>query len=86
MTTLNISLPEAMRAFIDEQIASGDYGTASEFIRTLIRDAQKRRAQDRLEELLMEGLNSGEAKPITPQFWEDLRRRGLERLGNTEPR
>ena len=36
MTTLNISLPDSMRAFIDEQITQGGYSTASEYIRDLI--------------------------------------------------
>ena len=47
MTTLNISLPKAMRAFIDEQIAQGNYGTASEYIRELLRAAQKQKARER---------------------------------------
>ena len=37
MTTMNISLPDALKAFVDEQIANGTYSTASEFVRELIR-------------------------------------------------
>ena len=85
MTTLNISLPEAMRAFIDEQIAKGGYITASEYIRQLVRAAQKRQAQERLEELLLEGLDSGEPTPMTAQDWDDIRRQALERLGSRDP-
>ncbi|WP_036798631.1 type II toxin-antitoxin system ParD family antitoxin [Pleurocapsa sp. PCC 7319] len=56
MTSLNISLPDSMRTFIDEQIAQGGYSTASEYIRTLIRQAQKQAAQEKLDYLLIEGL------------------------------
>jgi antitoxin ParD1/3/4 len=72
-TSLNISLPEAMRSFVDEQVQSGGYGTASEYIRELVRRDQKARAEDRLEALLLEGLDSGDDIPVTPEFWETLR-------------
>jgi putative addiction module CopG family antidote len=42
MTSLNISLPETMRAWVEDKVAKGGYGTASELIRELIRDAQRR--------------------------------------------
>ena len=51
MTTLNISLPESMRAFIDEQIAEVGYSTASEYIRDLIRQAQKQAAKEKLDNM-----------------------------------
>lgn len=72
MTTMNISLPDEMRAFVDEQLKSGGYSTASEYVRKLIRDAQKQAAQERLEALLLEGLES-EPIEITPDFWKTLR-------------
>jgi len=70
MTTLNISLPEAMRVFIDEELARGEYSTASEYIRQLIREDQKRVAQDSLERLLLEGLESGEPVEISDEWWQ----------------
>lgn len=81
MTTMNISLPEALKSFVDEQIASGGYSTASEYVRGLIRDAQKQAAQERLEAALLEGLESGEPIPVTAEFWEKRRRELEERLG-----
>ena len=87
MTSLNISLPESMRAWIDEQIAKGGYGTASEFVRQLIREAQKREAEARLEALLLEGLESGPPIEVTPEYFRNLRERVAERLGKkAEPR
>ncbi|HEV3443638.1 MAG TPA: type II toxin-antitoxin system ParD family antitoxin [Gemmataceae bacterium] len=80
MTTLNISLPKAMREFIDEQIAEGSYGTASEYIRELVRVAQKQKAREAIEALLLEGLQS-EGREMTRDDWKELRRRVQERHG-----
>lgn len=78
MTTLNISLPDSMRAFIDEQIAQGGYSTASEYIRDLIRQAQKRAAQEKLDSLLLEGLESGEPIEVTDEWWQEKQKRLIE--------
>ena len=59
MTTLNISLPDSMRAFVEQKVSQGAYSTASEYIRQLVRDDQKHAAQERLEVLLLEGIESG---------------------------
>jgi antitoxin ParD1/3/4 len=75
MTTLNISLPDSMRAFIDEQIAQGGYSTASEYIRDLIRQAQKQAAQEKLDNMLLEGLASGEPIEVTDQWWQEKQER-----------
>ena len=72
---MNITLPEPMRQYVDEQIATGSYGTASEYVRSLIREDQKRRSQERLDTLLLEGLESGEPVEATPEFWQDLKGR-----------
>lgn len=79
MTTMNISLPDALKVFVDDQIAKGGYSSASEYIRQLIREAQKQAAQQRLDAALLEGLESGEPLPVTPEFWrqrhEELEKR-----------
>lgn len=58
-TTMNVSLPESMKAFIDERLAGDGYGTASEYVRELIRADQKQREEQKLEKLLLERLQSG---------------------------
>ena len=73
MSTLNISLPEAMKAFVEEQVQSGTYGSASDYVRALIREDQKRKAEEKLEALLLEGLNSGEARAMTAKDWAEIR-------------
>lgn len=56
-TTMNISLPESLRTFVDEQLEG--YGSASEYVRELIRADQKRLEQEKLERLLLERLRKG---------------------------
>jgi antitoxin ParD1/3/4 len=73
MTSINISLPESMKAYIEEQVTSGGYGTVSEYIRELIRQDRKRKAKEHLEALLLEGLDSGSATAMTDRDWEDIR-------------
>lgn len=80
MTTLNISLPEAMRAFIDSEVAKGGYSTASEYIRDLIRQAQKKAEEQKLEAMLLEGLDSGEAIEVTDEWWEKKRAQITQRF------
>ena len=75
MTTLNISLPDSTRAFIDEQITQGGYSTASEYIRDLIRQAQKQAAQEKLDSLLLEGLESGKSIEVTDEWWQEKQER-----------
>ena len=81
MTTLNISLPEAMRAFIEQKVAQGSYGSASEYIRQLVSQGPAaRQAKERLELLLMEGLESGPAVPVTDEFWAEKKAELLKRI------
>ncbi len=72
MTNVNVSLPDTLKEYIEDQVSSGGYGTTSEYLRELIRADRKLKAQNRLESLLLEGLESGEAIPVTPDFWKDL--------------
>ena len=80
MATLNISLPEPMRDFVLEQVEAGSFSSASEYIRDLVRAAQKAAARARLEQLLQEGIDSG-MEPLTDDDWQDLRRRLEDRTG-----
>jgi antitoxin ParD1/3/4 len=83
MTSLNILLPETLQEFIAEQVAAGTYTSASEYLQALVRDDQRRRAQQRLEVLAIEGLESGPATPLTDADWDDMLRRFDERHPNT---
>jgi antitoxin ParD1/3/4 len=80
MQTMNVSLPDAMKHFIDAQVATGGYSSTSEYVRALVRDEQKRQAKARLETLLLEALDSGDATAMTPEGWDAIRQEGLTRL------
>jgi len=57
-TTVNVSLPESLRTYVEERVASGNFGTPGEFIRDLIRQDREQRLT-RLETELVEALESG---------------------------
>jgi antitoxin ParD1/3/4 len=73
MTTLTISLPDSLREFIDREVQTKGYGNVSEYVRGLLREAQAKAADARLEALLIEGLNTGEDIPLSPDFWSELK-------------
>jgi antitoxin ParD1/3/4 len=74
MSTMNVSLPDSMKAFVDEQVADRGFGTSSEYVRELIR-----RDQDRLKlrAALLEGANSKVFGPADATYFESLRARAL---------
>jgi antitoxin ParD1/3/4 len=72
MSTMNISLPEALKAFVDDQVAGGGYGSSSEYVRDLIRKDQERQ---QLRRLLLDGAESPPGAPVGPAYFEALRAR-----------
>ena len=73
MQTMNISLPDTLKDFVEEQVSSGNYSSASEYMRELLRGALERKANERLHALLLEGLESGGLREATPEFWSNMR-------------
>ncbi len=75
MSTMNVSLPESQKSFVDQQVAERGYASSSEYIRDLIR-----REQDthKLRDLLIEGMNSPPAGVADAEYFEELRRRVRE--------
>ena len=78
MSTMNISLPDSLKTFVDEQVSQRGYGTSSEYVRELIRKDQERQ---RLRGLLLEGAASAPAGPADAAYFEGLRRRVSGRGG-----
>jgi len=72
MSTMNISLPDTLKSFVDEQVSQRGYGTSSEYVRELIR-----RDQDRLQlrNLLLAGASSAPTAPVNQTYFEGLRER-----------
>lgn len=86
MPTMNISLPENLKEFVESQVQSGDYSSVSEFMRELVRREQKQRLRERLEQQLLEGLNSGKGIESTPEMWRTLRAEVREKVQARTPR
>jgi len=70
MSTMNISLPESLKAFVDEQVGQRGYGTSSEYLRELIRRDQDR---TQLRGLLLAGAASEPTQPVDAAYFEALR-------------
>ncbi len=74
LATMNISLPAALRAQLEKKLVRHAYSSASEYVRELVRRDLQREAIEKVDALLLEGLNSGPATPMTKSDWQDLRR------------
>ena len=72
MSTMNISLPDSLKSFVDEQVTQRGYSTSSEYVRELIRkDADRLHLRD----LLLEGAASAPAAPADTTYFNALRER-----------
>ncbi|UVK55040.1 type II toxin-antitoxin system ParD family antitoxin [Mesorhizobium sp. AR02] len=72
MSTINISLPDSLMHFVDQQVTDRGYGTSSEYVCELIRHDQDRQ---RLRGLLLEGASSAPGAPVDDDYFDALRKR-----------
>jgi antitoxin ParD1/3/4 len=72
MGTMNISLPDGMKSFVDEQVEQRGYGTSSEYIRDLIRKEQDRL---HLRQVLLDGAAAPRTDEANAPYFESLRAR-----------
>ena len=70
MPTMNISLPDTLKAFVDDQVTQRGFGTSSEYVRELIRRDQERL---QLRGLLLDDATSRPAAPAGKAYFERLR-------------
>jgi antitoxin ParD1/3/4 len=72
MTTMNVSLPSALKLFVDERVSGDGYGSISEYIRELIR-----RDRDRvhMRGMLLDGATSEPTDPVDGSYFDALRER-----------
>lgn len=70
MSTMNISLPDALKSFVDEQVSQRGYSTSSEYVRELIRKDHDRQ---HLRSLLLAGAESAPTAPVNGDYFESLR-------------
>ena len=72
MSTMNISLPDSLKSFVDDQVTSRGYGTSSEYVRELLRKEQDRL---QLRNLLLAGAASAATVPVDAAYFDSLRNR-----------
>ena len=76
MATMNVSLPDLMKAWVEAQIKDGQYANVSDFIRDLIRrDREYKEKQERLREAIQIGLDSGVSERTADEIWNDVKAR-----------
>ena len=80
MTTINVSLPDPMKSWVEKQVNAGHYSSASDYVRDLIqRDQEYHNNRETLIKALIAGENSGISKRTVGDIWEDVKaRRGLD--------
>ncbi|MBB3842801.1 antitoxin ParD1/3/4 [Xanthomonas arboricola] len=76
---MNISLPDELKQFVDQQVQEHAYGSSSEYLRELIR---KQRDVEQLRGLLLDGVNSGPAVATEPDFFDKMRERAQARAAS----
>lgn len=79
-TTINISMPQTLADFVKRRMAASGYGNTSEYFRHLVREDQKREEEERIEELLLDGLESGKPIDVTDEWWEKRREKLASRV------
>lgn len=79
MATMNISLTDPLKQFVDEEVSEGGYSSTSDYVRDLIRQRQRRKAEDLLRQVIADGLASGPAAPLAPDHFEQMRKRAKAR-------
>ena len=82
MATMNISLTEPLKEFVDEEVREGGYSSTSDYVRDLIRQRQRQKSAETLRALLLEGFNSGPATPMEPDFFDKMRDRARARVAS----
>ena len=65
--TLNVALPKTLEAFVEQRVAEGGYRSPGDYVSALIREDQERRAREKLDRLLLGGLDS-EPDLATPEY------------------
>jgi antitoxin ParD1/3/4 len=85
LTSIHVSLPRAQREFVEAEAARAGCTTTSEYFRRLIAEAQNRASQEKLERLLLEGLESGEPIQVSKEYWEKKRQQLEARHNQRKP-
>lgn len=74
MDDLCVNLPESEAQFVRERATEEGLSSPDEYVARLVREERKRRLNERLAELIQEGIDSGPGIEVTPELWEQLHR------------
>ncbi len=72
--SLNISLTDPAKSFVEAEVAAGGYDTASDFVVSVLIDFQRRKGAAKLAQRIADGLNSGPSIKANEEFWDGVRR------------
>ena len=79
MATMNVSLPDAMKQWVEEQVQTGRYGNASDYVRDLVRrDQERTEARDEFERFVEEGIASGVSELTLDEIFANARNTALK--------
>jgi antitoxin ParD1/3/4 len=79
METITLPLPDTLKNFVDAEIAAKGYGNRADCIQALLQETQKRRAREKVEVMLQEGLDSGPSTEWTREDLEKIKQEIQER-------
>ena len=78
MATMNISLPDKMKQWVEDQVATGRYGNASDYVRDLVRrDQERAEAREKLQQMVDEALASGVNQRTAEELLEQVMSRAI---------
>ncbi len=83
-TSLHVSLPESLKEFVKEEVAEGGYGTPSDYVRSLLRQAKESKLRRRLDQALLASLETPEEE-VTPEYLAELRREVHDVIARKRP-
>ena len=80
MQTLGISLPDSLEVFVQQQVVEKKMTDVNEYFQKLVYTEQQEHQYRELEQFVREGLESGEGEPVSPEYWQRIRREVQKRL------
>ena len=77
---MTISLPKELKKLVKERVEKDHYGTPSDYLRSLIRDDLKKQDQERLEQALLKGLDSGRGVAYGTKEWDAFKKGVIKKI------
>ena len=85
-TSMNVSLPPDLKQWVDEQVKAGGYGTASEYLRDVLRRARERQARRQLDATLVQAVDAGATTVMDEGDWASIRQAAKASAAAARPR